>query len=69
MKKWVEYPEIDFKEKTPCGGAVRFTVDPDTDFVTYADFSSQCKAGIECKGCGWHNFCFAYKELKAMFCK
>ncbi|MFA5542868.1 MAG: hypothetical protein WDA47_03780 [Bacilli bacterium] len=59
--------EIDFRESTPCGGAVRYTVDPDTDFIAYSSFSPKCKVGIECKNCTWHNCCYPYKELRAIF--
>lgn len=60
-------PEIDFKEKTACGGTVRYTVDPKTDFCTYSSFNN-CKAGLICKKCmGWHNCCPEFQKLKGMF--
>lgn len=67
MKKATEYPEIDFKEQTPCGGSVRYTVDPRTDFITYSSFSPTCQAGIACKTCTWHNCCHQFKELREYF--
>ena len=41
-------PEIDFKEQTACGGRVRYTIDPETDFIVYSCFTD-CKAGLICR--------------------
>jgi len=57
-------PEIDYKETTPCGGKVRYTINPDTDELTYCYFQN-FKAGIVCKDCrGWQTLCPAFQELK-----
>lgn len=57
-------PEIDYKETTPCGGKVRYTINPDTDELTHCYFQN-FKAGIVCKGCrGWQTLCPAFQELK-----
>lgn len=60
----MEINEIDFRENTACGGKVRYTINPDTDMITYTHFSN-CKAGIVCKDCrGWQTLCPAFQALK-----
>lgn len=60
----MEINEIDFRENTACGGKVRYTINPDTDMITYTHFSN-CKAGIICKDCrGWQALCPPFQELK-----
>jgi hypothetical protein len=57
-------PEIDYKETTPCG-TVRYTINPDTDEVTYCYFTFKAGAGIVCKDCrGWQALCRQFQELK-----
>ena len=67
VSKMTRIPEIDFKEQTACGGRVRYTIDPETDFIVYSCFTA-CKAGLICRKCaGWQNICPEFKELAEMF--
>ena len=51
--------EIDYKESTPCGGTVRYTINPETDFVVYADFANCERCGL-CDKCGWCSMCYIH---------
>lgn len=49
----------DLKEIAPCGMPIHYTVDTETDFVTYTDINGRgehrlCEA---CKGCSWKAIC------------
>lgn len=49
----------DLKEYAPCGILIHYTVDTDTDFVTYTDINGrgEYKLCKECEGCTWNAIC------------
>lgn len=49
----------DQKEVAPCGMLVRYTVDRDTDFITYTDICNrgQYRLSQSCKRCSWRGIC------------
>lgn len=49
----------DFKEFAPCGMKIHYTVDSETDFITYTDINGRgknrrCEA---CERCSWSAIC------------
>ena len=46
---------LDQKEKTPCGGSVRYDVDQ-WDMITYTSFNDVAKSR-KCRGCSWSAIC------------
>jgi hypothetical protein len=47
----------DLTEVAPCGIAIHYTVDNDTDFVTYNDINGRGKYSNKCPGCSWYGLC------------
>lgn len=52
----------DYKEMTPCGGKVRYSVDTRTDMVTWSDFYIET-VGQNCKRCSWRAICWKGKKI------
>jgi len=49
----------DLKEVAPCGMRIRYTVDNDTDMITYNDINDrgEYNHSEKCKGCSWYGIC------------
>lgn len=49
----------DLKEVAPCGMRINYTVDNDTDFITYTDINSRGEGHLQkdCERCTWRGIC------------
>lgn len=49
----------DLKEIAACGMAIRYTVDKETDFITYNNINDrgQYRYSKKCVGCSWRSIC------------
>lgn len=49
----------DLKETAACGMVIHYTVDKETDFVTYNDINGrgEYRYSEKCHGCSWRSIC------------
>ncbi len=47
----------DLTERAPCNMVIHYSVDSDTDFVTYNDINGRGKQCTSCHGCSWYSLC------------
>jgi hypothetical protein len=49
----------DLKEVAPCGMKIRYTVDNDTDIITYTDINGRGEDNLQkaCEHCSWRGIC------------
>lgn len=49
----------DLKEVAPCGMRINYTVDNDTDFITYTDINGRGEGHLQkdCERCTWRGIC------------
>lgn len=47
----------DLKETAPCGMEIHYTVDNDTDFISYSDINGRGIRCEACHGCTWYGIC------------
>lgn len=47
----------DLKEVAPCGMLIHYTVDNDTDMITYTDINGRGQKCEKCHGCTWTAIC------------